>query len=51
MVGGVFSAMSAERLPSAQGRSAFAAEVRDAIGGRDEVTEKIHVWLQFGTPD
>lgn len=50
MVGGVFSAMSAERLPSPQGRAAFAAEVRDAIGGRDEVTERVRVWLQFGSP-
>ncbi|MFG1778926.1 class I SAM-dependent methyltransferase [Micromonospora sp. NPDC049048] len=51
MVGGVFSALSADRLPSAQGRAAFTAEVRDALGGRDEVTERIRVWLQFGTPD
>ncbi|MCL7456513.1 class I SAM-dependent methyltransferase [Micromonospora echinofusca] len=51
MVGGVFSAMSADRLPSTQGRTAFAAEVRDALGGRDEVTERVRVWLQFGTPD
>ncbi len=51
MVGGVFSAMSADRLPSAQGRAAFTAEVRDALDGRDEVTERIRVWLQIGTPD
>ncbi|RGC65655.1 hypothetical protein C5N14_27520 [Micromonospora sp. MW-13] len=51
MVGGVFSAMSADRLPSMQGRATFTAEVRDALGGRDKVTERIRVWLQFGTPD
>ncbi|MER5335729.1 methyltransferase domain-containing protein [Micromonospora sp. NPDC002717] len=44
------SALSADRLPSTQGRSAFAAEVRDALGGRDQVTERVRVWLQFGTP-
>ncbi|MEU7995550.1 methyltransferase domain-containing protein [Micromonospora sp. NPDC049060] len=51
MVGGVFSALSTDRLPSTQGRATFAAEVRDALGGRDEVTERVRVWLQFGTPD
>ncbi|MFJ8689646.1 class I SAM-dependent methyltransferase [Micromonospora wenchangensis] len=51
MVGGVFSAMSADRLPSMQGRATFTAEVRDALGGRDKVTERIRVWLQFGTLD
>ncbi|MGC4765094.1 class I SAM-dependent methyltransferase [Micromonospora sp. DT46] len=51
MVGGVFSALSADQLPSTQGRATFAAEVRDALGGRDEVTEGVRVWLQFGTPD
>ncbi|MEE3922047.1 SAM-dependent methyltransferase [Micromonospora sp. BRA006-A] len=33
MVGGVFSAMSAERLPTLQQRAALAADVRDALGG------------------
>ncbi|MEU5528849.1 hypothetical protein ABZ744_18080 [Micromonospora chersina] len=51
MVGGIFSAISADRLPSMQGRATFTAEVRDALGGRDKVTERIRVWLQFGTPD
>ncbi|MBX7267351.1 class I SAM-dependent methyltransferase [Micromonospora sp. Llam7] len=51
MVGGVFSAMSADRLPSMHGRATFTAEVRDALGGRDKVTERIRVWLQIGTPD
>ncbi|MEW2472246.1 methyltransferase domain-containing protein [Micromonospora gifhornensis] len=48
MVGGVFSAMSAERLPSAQGRARFTDELRDALGGRDRVTERVRVWVQFG---
>ncbi|GAB3841008.1 class I SAM-dependent methyltransferase [Micromonospora andamanensis] len=51
MVGGVFSAMSADRLPSASGRAAFTAAVRDALGGRNTVTERVRVWLQFGTID
>ncbi|WFE42996.1 hypothetical protein [Verrucosispora sp. WMMD1129] len=49
MVGGVFSALSADRLPSASGRAAFTAEVRAALGGRDHVTERVRVWSQFGT--
>ncbi|GAB3077511.1 class I SAM-dependent methyltransferase [Micromonospora schwarzwaldensis] len=48
MVGGVFSAMSADRLPTVERRAAFTAEVRDALGGRSEVTERVHVWLQYG---
>ncbi|WBB90904.1 class I SAM-dependent methyltransferase [Verrucosispora sp. WMMC514] len=51
MVGGVFSAMSAERLPSASGRAEFTAEVRGALGGRDHVTERVQVWSQFGVVD
>ncbi len=50
MAGGVFSAMSADRLPTAQGRARFTDELRDALGGRDKVTERVRVWLQFGTP-
>ncbi|MGC4889703.1 class I SAM-dependent methyltransferase [Micromonospora sp. DT227] len=48
MVGGVFSAMSADQLPALERRAAFTAEVRDALGGREEVTERVHVWLQCG---
>ncbi|MEV6518744.1 class I SAM-dependent methyltransferase [Micromonospora chalcea] len=48
MVGGVFSAMSAERLPSSGERAAFAADVRDALGGVDVVTERVTVRLQCG---
>ena len=48
MVGGVFSAMSAEKLPGLQQRAAFAADVRDALGGVDVVTERVTVRLQCG---
>ncbi|MGC4901591.1 class I SAM-dependent methyltransferase [Micromonospora echinospora] len=48
MVGGVFSAMSAEQMPSSRQRAAFAADVRDALGGVDVVTEPVVVRLQYG---
>ena len=51
MVGGVFSAMSAEQLPSSPRRAAFVAEVRDALGGSTEVIEKVQVWMQCGVSD
>ncbi|MEU9508016.1 methyltransferase domain-containing protein [Micromonospora sp. NPDC048170] len=50
MVGGAFSAMSPELLPSPERMAAFTAEVRDALGGRDAVTERVRVSLQFGLP-
>ncbi|MEU6076933.1 class I SAM-dependent methyltransferase [Micromonospora sp. NPDC047074] len=51
MVGGVFSAMSPDLLPAPERRAAFAAEVRAALGGREPVTERVRVSLQFGLPD
>ncbi|RBQ05964.1 SAM-dependent methyltransferase [Micromonospora sp. LHW51205] len=48
MVGGVFSAMSAERLPTLHQRAEFAADVREALGGVDVVTERVTVRLQCG---
>ncbi|WP_435123471.1 class I SAM-dependent methyltransferase [Micromonospora tulbaghiae] len=48
MVGGVFSAMSAEQMPSSRQRAAFAADVRDALDGWTEVTERVIVRLQYG---
>ncbi|MBO4141550.1 class I SAM-dependent methyltransferase [Micromonospora tulbaghiae] len=48
MVGGVFSAMSAEHLPSSRRRAAFAVDVHDALGGLDMVTERVDVRLQYG---
>ncbi|MEH1102596.1 class I SAM-dependent methyltransferase [Micromonospora sp. CPCC 205561] len=50
MVGGVFSAMSPELLPDPRGRAVFGAEVRAALRGRDAVTERVGVRLQFGLP-
>ncbi|WP_326555798.1 class I SAM-dependent methyltransferase [Micromonospora sp. NBC_01813] len=51
MIGGVFSAMSGDRLPSPPARAAFAADVRAALDGQDSVTEQVRVWLQFGQLD
>ncbi|MFF0102162.1 hypothetical protein ACFYO8_22850 [Micromonospora sp. NPDC005257] len=48
MVGGLFSAMSAEQLPPPEQRAAFATDVRDALGGVDAVTERVIVRLQCG---
>ncbi|MFJ8828875.1 class I SAM-dependent methyltransferase [Micromonospora aurantiaca] len=48
MVGGIFSAMSAEQLPSSRQRAAFTADVRDELGGRTEVIENVRVWMQCG---
>ncbi|MEU4570191.1 class I SAM-dependent methyltransferase [Micromonospora sp. NPDC023956] len=50
MVGGVFSALPADRLPGPPERAAFAAEVHAALGGRVVVTERVDVRLQFGWP-
>ncbi|MFF5216010.1 hypothetical protein [Micromonospora sp. NPDC000442] len=43
MVGGVFSALSADQLPSASGRAAFTAEVRDALAGT--IVRAHEVWV------
>ncbi|GIJ81361.1 Methyltransferase domain-containing protein [Micromonospora phaseoli] len=51
MVGGVFSAMSGDDLPSPQIRSAFADDLRAALDGQDSVTEQVRVWLQLGLLD
>ncbi|WP_018784419.1 class I SAM-dependent methyltransferase [Micromonospora sp. CNB394] len=40
--------MSAARLPLSRQRAAFAAEVRDAVGGPGVVTERVVVRLQWG---
>jgi SAM-dependent methyltransferase len=47
LVGGVFSALSVDRLPPPDSRQEFAAMVRHAVG-RDPLTEHVRVWLQFG---
>jgi hypothetical protein len=48
LVGGVFSALPVDRLPSLESRQVFAAKVRDALGRPDRLTEHVRVWLQFG---
>jgi ubiquinone/menaquinone biosynthesis C-methylase UbiE len=48
VVGGVYSAMSADRLPPPHQRDQFAARIRDALGEWDELTEHVRVQLQFG---
>jgi hypothetical protein len=47
LVGGVFSALSVDRLPPPESRQEFAAMVHDAVGP-DPLTEHVRVWLQFG---
>jgi hypothetical protein len=47
LVGGVFSALSVDRLPPPESRQEFAAMVHDAVGP-DPLTEHVQVWLQFG---
>ncbi len=46
LVGGIFSAMSADRLHS--DRDEFAARVRAALAGREPLIEHVRVRLQFG---
>src|SRR5258705_3955069 len=48
LVGGIFSAMSADRLHSRANREEFAAQVGDALAGLEPLTEQIRVSLQFG---
>ncbi|HEX6682183.1 MAG TPA: class I SAM-dependent methyltransferase [Candidatus Limnocylindrales bacterium] len=48
IVGGIFSAMSADRLCSRASREEFAAQVRDALAGHEPLDEQIRVSLQFG---
>jgi SAM-dependent methyltransferase len=48
LVGGVFSALSADRLPSPASRDEFAEQLRDALARPDRLTEHVRVSLQFG---
>jgi SAM-dependent methyltransferase len=48
VVGGVFSAMSGDRMPPPQRREEFAAQVRDALARHEPLTEHVRVSLQFG---
>jgi ubiquinone/menaquinone biosynthesis C-methylase UbiE len=47
LVGGIFSAMSADQHPHAR-REEFAAQVNDALEGHQPLTEHVRVWLQLG---
>jgi SAM-dependent methyltransferase len=48
LIGGIFSAMSADQLHPSARREKFAAQVRDALAGHQPLTEHVRVWLQFG---
>lgn len=48
LVGGIFSAMSADQLSPRARREEFAAQVRDTLAGHEPLTEHIRVSLQFG---
>jgi hypothetical protein len=48
LVGGVFSAMSAEQLPDPDGRREFAARVRSALAPHTRFTERVTVVVQTG---
>jgi len=48
LVGGIFSALSADRLPPPQRREEFAAQVRDALARHEPITEHVRVSIQFG---
>lgn len=50
IVGGVFSALSGDRMPSTRRRDRFAAQVRDALAPYEPITELVRVALQFGHP-
>lgn len=48
LVGGIFSALSTDRLPPPQRRKEFAAQVRDALARHEPLTEHIRVSIQLG---
>ena len=48
VVGGVLSAMGAGRLPAADQRSSFAAELGQALGGDGPFREQVHVAIVAG---
>jgi SAM-dependent methyltransferase len=48
VVGGVYSALPVDRLPTAQQRPAFAAQVRAAVGPHDSFSEPVHVAMLIG---
>jgi SAM-dependent methyltransferase len=48
VVGGVYSAMPVGRLPAADQRADFAAQVRAAVGPQDRFSEPVHVAILIG---
>lgn len=48
LVGGVLSALPADRLPAADQRPAFAGQMRSAIGPGDHFAEPVHVAILTG---
>jgi hypothetical protein len=48
LVGGVLSALPAERLPAVDQRPAFAGQIRSAIGSGDRFPEPVHVAILTG---
>jgi SAM-dependent methyltransferase len=50
LVGGLFSAMAADQLPSSERREELSAQVHNALGQQKSFTEHVQVWLQLGQP-
>jgi hypothetical protein len=48
LVGGVLSALPADRLPAADQRAAFAEQIRSAVSPGDRFTEPVHVAILTG---
>ncbi len=48
LIGGLYSAMPPRLLPPPERREAFAAHIRDAVGGATRFTEQVHVTALIG---
>jgi SAM-dependent methyltransferase len=48
LVGGLYSAMAADQLPSPRRRVEFAARLHDALAASEPLIEHVRVWLQVG---
>ena len=48
LIGGLYSAMPPRLLPPPERRAAFAAHIRDAVGGATRFTEHVHVAALIG---
>lgn len=48
VIGGVFSALSGDAMPSAESRAEFGARVRAALAPQGPLTEHVTVWIQTG---